>query len=82
MQKEQIQEIGKYLNHLEIDLSESNFDSVALQIEMPKLYQTIKLLMDETFKTKDKKLKSLLAYMEMRLRKCLKVVEMELGGRN
>ena len=82
MQKQKLQEIGKYIKNLEIELSEQNFDSVALQIEMPKLHQTIKLLKDETFTTKDKKLKTLLAYMEMRLRKCLRVVEMELGGRN
>ena len=82
MQKEKIQEIGKYIENLEIELSEENFDSVALQIETSKLQQTIKLLKDETFNTNDNKLKSLLAYFEMKLRKCLRVVEMELGVRN
>ncbi|NQT71994.1 MAG: hypothetical protein HQ553_04390 [Chloroflexi bacterium] len=53
-----------------------------MQAELPNLYQTIKLLMDETFKTKDQELRTLLAYMEMRLRECKQVMEERLGVRN
>lgn len=82
MEKPQIKQIGKYLKNLEENLYEDNYDSIAVRAELPNLYQTIKLLMDETFKTEDQELKTLLAYMEMRLRKCKQVMEDRLGMRN
>ena len=80
MTKAQIKQVGDYLKNLEENLY--NYNSVALQAELPKLYQTIKLLMDETFHTQDQELKPLLAYMELRLRNCKQYIEEELAVRN
>ena len=82
MDNTQIKQIGDYLKNLENRLNSQVFTPTSFQIELPKLYQTIKLLMNETSKTKDKKLKRLLAYMELRLRKCKKVIEERLGVKN
>lgn len=69
----QIKQIGYYqktLNRLNIPHS----SPISFQAELPISYETIKLLMDKTFKTKDIKLKTLLAYMEMRSKKCWELV--------
>jgi hypothetical protein len=59
MNKPQIKQVGNYLKNLEGNLY--MYDSIALQAQLPRLYETIKLLMDETFKTDDQELKPLLA---------------------
>lgn len=82
MQKAQVKEVGEYLKNLEDSLNSQDSPSASFQTELPKLYETIKLLMDETFKTKDQDLKSLLAYMELRLRTCREIIEGQLGIRN
>ena len=82
MTKPEIKQVGNYLKNIEENIYTGNYDSIALQAELPKLYQTIKLLMDETFKTEDQELKPLLAYMELRLRTCKQYIEEELAVRN
>lgn len=82
MQKAQIKQIGDYLKSLEYSLSTPDSNPTSFQTELSRIYETIKLLMDETFKTKDQELKSLLAYMELRMRKCRDIVEERLGVRN
>ena len=82
MLKPQIKEISEYLKDLEEGLYEWDYDRIAMQTEWPKLYQTIKLLMDETYKTKDQKLKPILAIIELRARRCKECIEMRLGVRN
>ena len=63
------------INILEIDLTDFKYSPTSLQLELPTLYQTIKLLMDETFATKDRQLKPLLAYFELRARICKDYIE-------
>ena len=82
MLKPQIKEISEYLKDLEEGLYEWDYDRIAMQTEWPKLYQTIKLLMDETYKTKDQKLKPILAIIELRARRCKECIENRLGVRN
>ena len=50
MEKAKIKEIGNYLKELEEGLVDSVYNPASLQLKLPKLYQTIELLMDETFK--------------------------------
>ena len=82
MEKAKIKEIGDYLKELEEGLVEPVYNPASLQLQLPKLYKTIELLMNETFKTKDQELKPILAYMEVRLRECKKEIEERLGVRN
>ena len=82
MERHKIKQIGAYLKNLEESLTTGNSSHVSLQAEIPTLYKTIELLMDATFKTKDQKLKPVLAYMEMRLRKCKQKIEERLGIMN
>jgi len=82
MTKPQIKQISNYLNNLENSLNSQDYSPTTLQTELSKIYETIKLLMDETFKAKDRELKIQLAYMELRLRKCRDKIEMGLGIRN
>ncbi|MHC4417869.1 MAG: hypothetical protein ACYSU6_04700, partial [Planctomycetota bacterium] len=57
-------------------------DTISMRLLLPDISQTIKVLMDATFKTKDQELKPLLAYMELRLRECKDYIEQRLGVRN
>ncbi len=82
MTKAQIKEIGHYLENLEISLKNADYSTTSLQAELSKIYETIKLLMDETSQTEDKEEKLLLAYMEMRFRDIRDMVESRLGVRN
>jgi len=52
---------------------------VAINTEYPILHQKIELLMNETFKTKDKDLKVLLAYIELQARECLEFIKRRMG---
>jgi hypothetical protein len=74
MEKAKIKEIGNYLKELEEGLVEPVYNPASLQLQLPKLYQTIELLMDATFKAKGQKLKPLLASLGMRLRKCKQAI--------
>ena len=82
MTKSQLKQLTDYIKDLAEGLVEWDYDHISMQAELPKIYETIKLLMDETFKTKDQDLKPVLAYMEMKLRKCKDHIEKRLAVRN
>ena len=52
---------------------------VAINTEYPILYAKIERLMNETFKTKDKDLKILLAYIELQARECMEFIKRKMG---
>ena len=82
MKKAEIRHIGDYIKELEEGLVEWDYDNIAMQTEFPYLCRVIKQLMDATFKTKDQGLKVLLAYMELKARRCLDCIERRLAVRN
>ena len=82
MEKAEIKQIGIYIKDLEEGLYEWDYDQIAMQAEYPKLNQTIKTLMDETFKTKDQQLKVLLASIEYKARRCKDCIERRTVVRN
>jgi hypothetical protein len=82
MEKGEIKQIGDYIKDLEESLYEWDYDQIAMQTEWSYLYKIIQRLMDATFKTKDQDLKPLLAYMELKARKCKECIEQRLAVRN
>ncbi len=82
MEKAEIKAIGEYLKDLEEGLYEWDYRGMAALYRLPELYRIIKLLMDETFKAKDKQLKVLLATLEYKARKCKECIERRLAVRN
>ena len=82
MTKPQIKQLSYYIKDLEEGLYEWDYDRIAMQTEWSKLYETIKLLMNETFKTKDQELKPILAIIELRARRCKNCIERRVGMRN
>ena len=82
MEKEQIKQIADYVKELEEGLVEGDYDHIAMQAELPYLYQVIKRLMDATYKTDDQKLKPLLATLEYKARKCKECIETRLAVKN
>ncbi len=82
MEKAEIKRIGDYLKDLEEGLYEWDCRGLTTLGHLTELYRIIKRLMDETFKTKDPDLKPLLAYMELRARKCKECIERRLAVRN
>ncbi len=82
MRKAEVKRIADYLKDLEEGLYEWDYDNIAMQTEYPKLYEVVKTLMDETFKTKDQQLKVLLATLEYKARKCKQHIEQRLAVRN
>ena len=81
MKKAEIKQIGDYIKDLEEGLYEWDYDNIAMQAEMPCLYQVIKQLMDATFKA-DQDLKVLLASLEYKARKCKECIEQRTAIRN
>jgi hypothetical protein len=82
MEKPEIKQIGEFLKELEESIYSGECDTISMRLLLPDISQTIKVLMDATFKTKDQELKPLLAYMELRLRECKDYIEQRLGVRN
>jgi hypothetical protein len=82
MERVEIKQIADYVKELEEGLVEWDYDRIAMQAELPYLYQVIKRLMDATYKTEDQKLKPLLAMIEYKARKCKKCIEDRLAVRN
>jgi hypothetical protein len=77
MTKTEVQEIAEYVKELQAGLFDMTYVGIAL--EYPILYAKIELLMNETFKTKDKDLKVLLAYIELQARECLEYIKRKMG---
>jgi len=63
-------------------LYEWDYRGMTALYRLPELYRIIKLLMDETYKAKDKQLKVLLATLEYKARKCKICIERRLAVRN
>ncbi len=82
MEKAEIKQIGGYLKDLEEGLYEWDYRGMTALYRLPELYRIIKLLMDETFKAKDKQLNVLLATLEYKARKCKECIERRLAVRN
>lgn len=82
MEKAEVKAIGDYLKDLEEGLYEWDYRGMTALYRLPELYRIIKLLMDETFKAKDKQLKVLLATLEYKARKCKECIERRLAVRN
>ena len=82
MERDKIKQIADYVKELEEGLVEWDYDHIAMQAELPYLYQIIQLLMDATFKTDDRQLKPLLATIEYKARKCKQCIEEKLAVRN
>lgn len=82
MEKAEIKAIGDYPKELEEGLVEWDYRGITTLGHLTELYRIIERLMDETFKTKDPDLKPLLAYMELRARKCKECIERRLAVRN
>ncbi len=80
--KERIRDIGNYIKDLEEGLCECDYGSISMQTEYSNVYDTIKTLMDLSYKTDDRKLKPMLANMELRARKCLDRIERKTAMRN
>lgn len=80
----EINELAQYILDLEEGLYEWDYDSVAMQTELPVVYQKIELLMNETFATpaEEKEMKVVLASMEMKLRKCYDCIKRRTGANN
>lgn len=78
----EIIQIASYIKDLEEGLYEWDYDNISMQTEYSKLYETIKTLMDATFKSKDKKEKVLLASLELKARKCKDCIERRTAVRN
>lgn len=70
-----IKQIADYVKDLEEGLVEWDYDRIAVQTELPYLYQLIKRLMDSTFKTGNRQLKPLLATIEYKARKCKQCID-------
>lgn len=81
MDTNKIKEIGDYLLELEHGLYEWDLNQIAMETEYPRLYETIKNLMDATFQAKEPETKTLLAYMEMRARKCMDCIRRRLSAK-
>ena len=81
MNKALIKQIGAYIKDLEEGLMEWDYDNIAMQTELPYLYQIIKQLMDATFEA-DEELKPLLATLELKARKCKDCIERRTAVRN
>jgi len=74
---DELQEIWQYIKGLTESLYE--FDQQNLKAEYTKLYKVIEQLMESTSKTTDKRLKPVLAMMEMRARQCKECIESRLA---
>ena len=77
MTKSEVKEIAEYVKQLQAGLLDMKY--VAIANEYPILYSKIELLMNETFRTKDKDLKVLLAYIELQARECMEFIKRRMG---
>jgi len=81
MEKDQIESIHNFLAGVYQRICEDS-GPAAMQLYLTDLYRVIKLLMDETFKTKDQEVKVILASLEYKARRCKQLIEKRLAVRN
>jgi len=77
MEQAEIQRVRSLLS----DVCEDD-GPMAMHLYLTELYRIIKLLMDETFKTKGQQQKVILASLEYKARRCKQMIEERLGVRN
>jgi len=68
MEKPETKRINNFLSDIYESFCKDR--SAAIQLHLTELYRIIKLLMDETFRTKDQRQKIILASLEYRARQC------------
>ena len=81
MKNSEIQGIRKLFADVNEGLCEGD-PPVSMQLHLSELYRTIKLLMDETSKTEDKKVRVQIATLEYAARQYKKELEEKLAVRN
>ena len=81
MEKAEIKRIGDFLNDVQGGIFEGD-GYATMQIYLGELYRIIPILMNATLKTKDQKLKPLLATLEMHAREYKDEIEKRLAIRN
>ena len=81
MEQAEVDEIRDFLSDVYEGICEDDGPR-AMQLHLTELYRVIKLLMDETFKTKDQELRVILASLEYNARRCKQIIEERLAVRN
>jgi hypothetical protein len=78
MEEVEIKRIADYIEGLEEDLDEWDYQGTTTQRHLTKLHLTIEWLMDTIFKTEDQQLRALLATLESKARRCKQCIERRL----
>jgi len=78
MEKSEIRRSSDFLSDIYEGICEDD-GPTAMQLYLTELY---KLLMDETFRTKDQRQKVILASLEYKARRCKQMIKERLGVRN
>jgi len=79
---QEILDTKDYLDNLEADLVEYELTDTDHHMNLHRLYKLIERLMDETYESKDNKIKAKLSLLELKARKCLFEIQRELGVYN
>ena len=82
MEKVEIKQIADYIKELEEGLDLWDYQGLTTLVDLNRLYEIIKRLMDATYETDDQKLKPLLATLEYKARKCKQYIEARLAVKN
>lgn len=82
MQKSEIKQIAVYIKDLEEGLDLWDYQGLTTLVDLNRLYEIIKHLMDATYETEDQKLKPLLATLEYKARRCKQCIEDRSAVRN
>ena len=78
----QIWQLKEYLEDFEEGLVEFDYDSRVIQTEYTALCRTIRMLMDETAKSKDQNTRVRLTCLEYKARQCKDCIERRTGIKN
>jgi hypothetical protein len=81
MEKREIEAVADYLKDLKEGLYEWDYRGIMTQGHLTKLYEIIQQLMGATF-VADQKVKTVLATLEYKARKCKNCIEERLAVRN
>ena len=81
MEKAEIKRIADFLTDVHGGICEDD-EPRTMQLPLSELYRIIPILMDETSKTKDEKLKTFLAHLNLRASECKQTMEAKLAVRN
>ena len=79
MNKPEIKEIGDYVKELFESLYDWDDGPISWQVELPKLYDPIKRLMEISAETKEVPVRTMLAFLEHDARKCRECILRRLG---